>query len=67
MKAIARLITKNKKAGNDLNNSSFTLICMIIDPNNSIANPKLPIKVKASNCIEASNIKAKLTFKKPMK
>ena len=67
IKAIARFIIKNRKAGNDLINLSFTLICILIDPNSKTANPKLPIKVIFSNCIEANNIKAKLTFKNPMK
>ena len=61
---MATFISINKNAGNDLMRGSLTFICIATDPNNNIAKPMLLAKVKTSNCIEASNNIARLTFKK---
>ena len=58
-------ININNAAGNDLYKASFTLRCMITEPNNKVVKPILPIKVKYSNLIDAIKMHAKLIFKKP--
>ena len=64
---IARLMTKNRSAGNDLINLSPTFRCMLIEPKSRTANPILPVKVRASNWIDANKIIANVTFRNPMK
>lgn len=58
--------TRNKAAGNDFFIGSLTLICIAIDPNNSIAKPIAEGLSSSINQIDTINKTDNATLRKPI-